>query len=381
MSTALQNGVTRNQNASSAAPYRHSGPVRIGFIALTDCAPLLVADALGLFTKHSVEVELQREAGWATIREKILYRQLDATHSVVGLGLSLRLGLQGMNCPAIAPFVFNLHGNAITLSTDLWRRGVRDAATLGKLVRSAPERMLTLGIVARTSSHNFMLRTWLQSGGIDPDRDVRLVVLPPTQMTGTLSAGLIDGYCVGDPWNSLAVLQGTGWCPAISEDVLPRHPDKVLVTTEDFADQRKEELVGVVRALQEACAFCDLPANREQVVEILHGSGQLRIDRDVLRMSLVGPFDDGTKQRRDVDSFYIFNRYGANEPTEKKADWLADQFIAHGLMPASMASRVRAEARACYRQDIYQQAVVGMTPAARAKSKPKATPAKQPIRA
>jgi len=366
--------VTRDISTPAPGPNRPSEKVRIGFIALTDCAPLLVADGLGYFEKQGIQVELHREAGWASIREKILYGQLDATHAVVGLGLSLRLGLQGLTCPAIVPFVFNLHGNAITLSTDLWRRGVRDAATLGKLVRSAPERMLTLGIVARTSSHNFMMRRWLQSGGIDPDRDVRLVVLPPTQMTGTLSAGLIDGYCVGDPWNSQAVVQGIGWCPAISQDVMPRHPEKVLVTTEDFAARKPDTLSAVVRALHEACAFCDVPKNREQVVEIIHSSGQLRTEREVLRMSLVGPFDDGTKQRKDAESFYIFNRFGANEPTPAKATWLAEAFLKHGLVTPADTERVHAESQACYRRDLYELALgspASSTPKPSSKTTPK----------
>lgn len=337
---------------------RISAPVRLGFIALTDCAPLLVANELALFEKHGVAVELHREVGWATIREKILYRQLDATHSVVGLGLSLRLGLQGMNCPAIVPYILNLNGNAITLSTDLWRRGVRDADSLAKLIRSNPNRLLTFGVVALTSSHNFMLRRWLTSAGINPDKDVRTVVLPPTQMAGILSMGLIDGFCAGDPWNSLAVAKGTGWCAALSEDVLPRHPDKVLVSTEDYAEENEAELKGVIRALHEASIFCDKSENREQVVEILHGSGQLRVDRGVLRMALIGPFDDGTKQRRDVSSFYIFHRDGANEPTVDKSEWLADQFIKNGI--ATNATQVREESKACYRPDIYHGALAGL---------------------
>jgi NitT/TauT family transport system ATP-binding protein len=142
--------------------------VRIGFVALADCAPLLVADALGLFARHGVEVELSREVGWATVREKILYQQLDAAHAIAGLALSLRLGLDGVECPAIAPFVFNLHGNAITLSMDLWRRGVRDGGTLRKLIRSMPERLITLAVVAR----------WMK---VQRDRASEVVHLHPTQ--------------------------------------------------------------------------------------------------------------------------------------------------------------------------------------------------------
>lgn len=213
--------------------------MRLGFIALTDCAPLLVADELGFFERQQVQVELSREVGWATIREKICYQQLDMAHAVVGLALSLRLGLHGVSCQAIVPWVMNLHGSAITLSNDLWQRGVRDLQSLAKLIRSNPDRLLTFGVVARASAHHFILHRWLRSAGIDPEQDVRLVILPPTQMAGTLSMGLIDGYCAGEPWNSLAVSQGTGWCPVISKDVMPLHPDKVLVSTERYAEKTR----------------------------------------------------------------------------------------------------------------------------------------------
>ncbi|WP_166442843.1 CmpA/NrtA family ABC transporter substrate-binding protein [Phragmitibacter flavus] len=338
---------------------RHK-PVRIGFIALTDCAPLLVADALGLFVKQGVEVELSLEIGWATVREKILYGQLDAAHSIVGLGLPLRLQQNGISCPAIVPFVFSLNGNAITLSMDMWRRGVRDAASFAKLIRSTPQRLFTLGIVAQTSSHNFLMRRWLMSGGIDPNKDVRLVVLPPTQMVGALSAGLIDGFCVSDPWNSLAVSRGVGWCPVISEDLMPGHPDKVLVTTETFADERKVEHDGVLRALYESCVFCDKISNREQVVEIILSSGYLRASREILRAALVGPFDNGVKPREDVESFYIFHRDGANQPTHSKGAWLLNEFLAHGLIPPGMRELAAIEVKKCYRPDLYHAAIDDM---------------------
>ena len=346
-------------------------PVRIGFIALTDCAPLLVADELGLFAKQGVEVELHREVGWATIREKILYRQLDAAHAVTGMGLSLRLGLDGRVCRAVAPFVFNLNGNAITLSMDLWRRGVRDAATFGKLVRSMQQKLFTLGVVARTSSHNFMMRRWLQSGGVNPDKDVRIVVLPPTQMTGSLSAGLIDGYCVGEPWNSAAVAAGIGWCPATSEDLMPGHPEKVLLTTEDYVQEHPEEMRAVIRALYEACQFCDRMENRSRVIDILLSGGHVRAHRDVLKPSLTGPFDDGSTLRRKADTFHIFHRNDANAPTRAKAEWLLGEYITHGLIPASARETAREEALACWSAYLFHDALSSSVSLPESESRPK----------
>jgi len=176
--------MSRPASAHAAAP-----ALRIGFIPLTDSAPLLVARERDLFRRHGVRVELSCEVGWATIREKLLYGQVDAAHAIAGLALAMRLGLSTPPCAVVAPFVFNLHGNAITLSRDLWNRGVRDAASLKKLIRSSTSRRFTFGMVSRYSSHSFLLRRWLAAGGIDADRDVRLVALPPTQMAANLGAG------------------------------------------------------------------------------------------------------------------------------------------------------------------------------------------------
>ena len=331
--------------------------MRIGFIPLVDCAPLLVADALGFFAKQGVEVELSREVGWATVREKILYGQLDAAHAIAGLALSLRLGLDGLSCPAIAPLVFNLHGNAITLSMDLWQRGVRDNVTLHKLIRSTPQRLFTFAVVSRSGSHNFLMRRWLKQGGIDPDRDVRLVVLPPTQMAGSLSAGLIDGFCVGEPWNSVTIAKGSGWCPATSEDLAPGHPEKILLTTEDFAAARPGTLNAVIRAVHDACAFCDEPKNRAKVIEVLLASGHMRADRGILKLSLVGPFDNGAGERRSAERFHIFHRDRANVPSPDKAEWIVSSFVEQGLIAPIDASNARRTMSVCWRPDLFHQAI------------------------
>ena len=336
--------------------------LRIGFIELIDCAPLLTAQELGFFEKEGIRVELSREVGWATIRQKVLYHQIDAAHAVAGLAMSLRLGLDGIECPAIAPFVFNLHGHAITLSLDLWRRGVRDAATLKKLIRSSRQRLYTLGIVARSASHNFLLRQWLRSGGIDPDRDVRLVVLPPTQMAGALKEGLIDGFSAGEPWNSSAVVAGAGWCPVTSAELAPHHPEKILLTTEPFAEQQPEILSAVIRALGEACAWCDVPENRPALVKLLTKTPHFHMEAEVLKRSLIGPFQDGTGQSRDARDFYIFHRDHANEPTRDRGEWLVDQFCASGLVPADQRPHVYRTMLSSWRGDLYHQALAHERP-------------------
>jgi ABC-type nitrate/sulfonate/bicarbonate transport system substrate-binding protein len=346
-------------------------PVRIGFQPLVDCAPLLVAREMELFKKHGVKVDLSCEVGWATIREKLLYGQLDAVHAIAGLALAMRLGLSNPPCQVVAPFVFNLHGNAITLSRDLWNRGVRDAASLKKLIRSTPTRRFTFSTVSRFSSHYFLLRQWLTAGGIDAEKDVRIVVLPPTQMVGNLEAGLIDGGCVGEPWNSAAIAGGTGWIAATSEQLAPSHPEKVFLTTEKFIDGHPDEVAAIIAALKEACAFCDESDHRLKVASILHRSGYFAVGEDILKRSLVGPLDLGTGKTSDVSSFYVFHKRDANEPTQQRGQWLLNQFITHGLISSAEKAEATAALAACWTSS---RLPLPQTAAAKTPSKPKKRP-------
>lgn len=324
-------------------------PVRIGFKPLVDCAPLLVAHERELFRKHGVRVDLSCEVGWATIREKLLYGQVDAAHAIAGLALAMRLGLSSPPCRVVAPFVFNLHGNAITLSRDLWNRGVRDAGSLKKLIRSTPTRRFTFSTVSRFSSHYFLLRQWLTAGGIDVEKEVRIVVLPPTQIVGNIEAGLIDGGCVGEPWNSDAVSRGVGWIAATSDQLAPGHPEKVLLTTEGFIEKHPDQSAALVAALREACAFCDDLDNRGEVARILVRSGYFHLQsEESLKRSLVGPLDLGTGKSADVSSFHIFQRRDANEPTGERGRWLLDQFITHGLITPGERPEASLALAACW---------------------------------
>ena len=172
-----------------------------------------MAQQLGLFEKHGIEVVLTREVGWATIRDKIIYGELDAAHAPAGMLVAVTAGIGAVKTDCITGLVLNLHGNAITISQKLWQEGVRDGKTLYDLISHRRDR-LTFGMVYPHSSHAFMLRNWLRSMRIDPDRDIQLVVVPPAQVFANLRAGHLDGYCAGEPWNSLAVMSNAGWIVA-----------------------------------------------------------------------------------------------------------------------------------------------------------------------
>ena len=332
-------------------------PLRVGFVPLTDCAPLVMAQELGLFRKFGLRVKLERELGWATVRDKIIYGELDASHALAAMPVSATLGLGSVPCDCLTALVLNLNGNAITLSNDLWQRGVRDGTTLREEIkRSRHERILTFGVVFPFSSHRHLLRKWLLAHGIDSDRDVRIVVVPPPQMAANLKAGNLDGFCVGEPWNSVAVQSRLGWCAVTSAELDPGHPEKVLIVRREVAERRSEEHLALVAALLEACEFCAVPDNCDQIAATLARPEFVGVPAEILRRGLGGHLDFGGKEIRDVPGFCLFHGSGANEPSSDKAAWALELVRASGLCERSSELNF-AFAKRVFRPDIFDQAV------------------------
>jgi ABC-type nitrate/sulfonate/bicarbonate transport system substrate-binding protein len=332
---------------------RHGRPLWVGFVALSDCAPLVMAQELGLFEAFGLKVKLRREPGWATIRDKILQGEVDAAQAPAGVVFAATLGLGCVPTPCVTGLVLNLHGNAITLSEPLWELGVRDGATLrGHALDHGP---LTFGVAFQYSSHHFLLRRWLRAHDIDPEHDVRLVSVPPPQMFATLQGGHLDGYCVGEPWNSIAVMARQGWCVAVSPEIAPRHPEKVLMVREDFARERAPEHTALMAALLEACRFCQQPENRERMLETLALPQYVNAPIHALRASMCGTFDFGHGRIEKIPDFNVFSGEDVNAPDAEKAAWVANQLTASGvlddaqLLPADSATTI-------FRPDLYAQA-------------------------
>lgn len=331
-------------------------PLRLGFVPLTDCMPLVMAQELGLFRKFGLRVKLERELGWATIREKIIYGALDAAHALAAMPVAATLGLGSIPCECLTALVLNLNGNAITLSNDLWTRGVRDGATLREEIkRSQHDRVFVFGAVFPFSSHRHLLRRWLSSHGIDPERDVRIVIVPPPQMPANLKAGTVDGFCAGEPWNSVAVESRAGWCVATSAELDRGHPEKVLMVRREFAESHSEEHVLLVGALLEACRFCSEPENHERIIATLSRPEYVGVPRDVLRRGVTGRLDLGREDIHEVSDFCIFHGDEANEPSGEKAAWALELIRASGLCPDPSQLNF-AFARRVFRSDIFEQA-------------------------
>jgi len=332
-------------------------PLRVGFLALTDAAPFAVAQERGFFARHGLRVKLTREVGWATIREKIVFGELDAAHALAPMLWSATLGLDCAPCPVLTAFVLNLHGNAITLSSRLWDAGVRDAASLrAEAKRRRGENRITLGVVFPFSSHRLLLRQWLIAAGIRPELDVRIAVVPPAQTFHNLAAGTLDGYCVGEPWNSIAVRAGVGWCPAWSAALDPGHVEKVLMVRADFAEKRAAEHAALVAALADAAAWCDESENRAPLATLLAQRQWINQPARTILPALAGRFDCGHGRIESVPDFHVFSRGEANVPTLARAEALQAELRAAGLLPEAAAARDDLPAQ-LFREDLYREAL------------------------
>jgi len=294
--------------------------VRLGFVPLADAAPLLVARSTGLFEKAGLNVRLEAELGWGTIREKIARGELDAAHALGGLVFSLILGTHTRPCQVRAEAMLSFEGNAITLSRRLWRKGVRDGQSLRLLLRAEAPRRPVFAVVSTVSSHHILLRRWLENSGINPDRDVRIVVLPPPLVGEHMREGHVDGFCAGEPWNSAAVQDGEGWVAATSRTLDAGHPEKVLLLSESFALRDPETTRALRRSLWEACMWCDNPANRLSLPALFQEAGWFGLPDDVLRRSLTGPFDRGYPCAHE-EPLPVFSDRCGNQASRQHAWW------------------------------------------------------------
>jgi nitrate/nitrite transport system ATP-binding protein len=307
----------------------------LGFIPLTDCAPLVVAKERGFFEKHGLtEVNLRREPSWKAIESGVRNQRLDGAMMVAGMPLGMTLGFNGKPpVPVVTGITLSRNGNAITFHRRFLDAGVRNLADFKGYIAANPDQSPILGIVHPTSMHNLMLRYWLASAGIDPDRDVNLMVIPPAQMVANLKSGGIDGYCVGEPWNSRAVNEGLGFVMATDLDIWPGHCEKMMGVREDWATAYPQTHLALVKALLEACDYCDDPRNREDVVALLGRSEYVGADPADIRPGLVDAYATGLGEPQDLPRFNQFSFDKTNCPDRTEALWMMTQMARWGIIP------------------------------------------------
>ena len=309
--------------------------VNIGYIPLTDAAPLIIAKEKGLFAKYGLEiVNLFQEVSWDAIADHTISGELHAAQMVTGLPLALTLGMNGRpSTPISVPLVLSRNGNAITLSTELYSQGVHTLQNLKAAISTVTlERKLTLGIVHDCSMHNLMLRYWLASAGIDPDTDLNLIVIPPQEMVDRLRSGQIDGFCVGEPWNSQAIQEGIGFVIATDLDIWAGNPEKVLGFKESWVQQHPNTHAAIVQAVLEACEYCDEPRHRPEILKLL--TQHLNISAQYIRPGLIGPFNrGGNTLPEQLPRYHQFHIENANCPRRVEGLWVLTQLARWGIVP------------------------------------------------
>ncbi len=329
-------------------------PLRIGFLPLTDAAPLIVAESHGIFARHGVSVELRREVGWATIREKVRLGELDGAHAPAAMLWALELGLGCPPCRVLTAFILNLNGNALTLARSLGEEA-RSSEGLREIVRKRRgAQVLTIGTVYPYSSHNLLIREWLDRSGLAVEKDVRIAVVPPAQMFRNLVAGTIDGYAAGEPWNSIAVNENVGWCPLWSAALRPPQIEKVLLVTQKFAQARTAEHLALVASLAEAAEWCDTPTNRGPLAKLLAEPKYVGLPEHLIAPTLLGRFDAGCGTVESVPDFHIFHAGNSNVPTALKAAGIQAALQHAALIPRQNDLGLP---QGLFREDIYAEAL------------------------
>ncbi|BAY93586.1 MULTISPECIES: ABC transporter ATP-binding/substrate-binding protein [unclassified Tolypothrix] len=310
--------------------------LEIGFMPLTDAAPLIVAQEKGFFAQYGLEnITLRRASTWQEIAKGVVTGKLDAAQMVAGMPLALTLGAGDQKpIPVINALNLSRNANAITLSKRLYNQGVRDLASLKAAINQNPDQIMTLGVVHSTSMQNLVLRYWLAAGGIDPDKDVSLAVIPPTEMVSQLKAGNIDGYCAGEPWNYLAVEQDLGFVAATALEIWSGQPKKVLGVREEWAQKYPQTYLALIKALLEACQYCDDIRNRQEIIELLSRSEYLNIDPAYIRPGFIDPYDRGDgKAPQELTGYNQFYLHQTNYPNRTELLWMVTQMARWGLIP------------------------------------------------
>jgi two-component system, oxyanion-binding sensor len=341
-----------------------SETVRIGFLPLVDAALPILARELGFAEDEGIDLIPVRDFSWATVSDRLLYGHSDAAHLVAPLAIATTLGLGRPATPLSVPFVLGLNGNAITMRPDLAAKVTAvgtpyDVAEIGaKLaaIVAAGGAKLRFAVVHRFSSHNYMLRYWLRGCGIDPDRDVEIVTVAPPFAANALADGEVDGICVGEPWNSVAVDRGAGVIVAVTSQIWLRGVEKVLAMRTARMEAEPELTHRLLRALYRAGEAFVQPERLDAICETLARSDYLDGSPDLIRRAVS---DRLLFARGDVPihvpDFMFQHREAANFPWTSQAAWLYRQMCLAGHAKGNDADY--ATAQGVFRPDVYRAAL------------------------
>jgi len=342
--------------------------VKFGIIPLTDCAPIVIAHEKGFFKKYGLNSEVSKEASWANIRDKVSIGALDGAHMLAGMPIAATLGVGATPKPTITAFSMDLNGNGITVSNELYERMMAadpvamktrptSAIALKKVIdadKKAGKEPMTFAMVFPVSTHNYELRYWMASAGINPDTDVRLIVIPPPQMVANLRSKNIVGYCVGEPWNQRAVELGIGHALVTDYEIWKNNPEKVFGVNLEWAEKYPNTHKAAIKAMLEAAMWADKPENRKEVVKIISAKSYVNAPADVVDNSMTGTWRySKSESPQPMPDYNVFYRYAANYPWLSHAAWYITQMYRWNQLTTPVD--IKNVAGQIYRPDIYRE--------------------------
>ncbi|TDQ42458.1 CmpA/NrtA family ABC transporter substrate-binding protein [Tepidicella xavieri] len=339
--------------AGSDAPEKKE--VRIGFIPLTDCASVVMASVLGFDEKYGVKIIPTKEASWPGVRDKLVNGELDLAHVLYGLVYGVHMGTAGPKKDMAVLMTLNRNGQAITLSRRLADAGARNVNELAKLMAS-DRREYTFAQTFPTGTHAMWLYYWLASAGIHPLRDSKVITVPPPQMVANMRVGNMDGFCVGEPWNHRAILDGIGVTAATTQDVWKDHPEKVLGATAEFVQKNPNTCRAVMAAILEASRWIDAGLqNKLRMAETIAARAYVNTSVDAINQRILGRYQNGLGRTwDDPDHMKFYDGGAVNFPYLSDGMWFLTQHKRWGLIKEH--PDYLKIAREINRIDLYRQA-------------------------
>jgi len=335
--------------------------VRFGIIALTDCSSIVMAHELGYFKQFGIQSVISKEASWAAIRDKLMIGENQATHMLIGMPFASTMGLLGSPVkPMVIPWMLNRNGQAITLNNKLKDAGVKTAKDLKPHVDKAKTAgdPLTFAMTFPPGTHAMWTRYWLGSGGINPDKDVNLITIPPPQMVANMKVDKMDGFCVGEPWNYRAIVDKIGFTAVTTQQMWKDHPEKVCAFTEEFAMKNPKTVKAILKALQLSSVWLDKMENRKQAAEVVSRATCINCPPEIILARLLGEYDYGDGRKEKDPNYMIFSQRECNFPQKTFGLWWLSQFRRWGMVKS--APDYQGIVAKVMRQDLYREAMKEM---------------------
>jgi nitrate/nitrite transport system substrate-binding protein len=335
--------------------------VRFGIIALTDCSSIVMAHELGYFKQFGIQSVISKEASWAVIRDKLTLGENQATHMLIGMPFASSMGLLGSPVkPMVIPWMLNRNGQAITLNNKLLQAGVKTPKDLKPIADKAKAAgdPLTFAMTFPPGTHAMWTRYWLASGGINPDKDINLIVIPPAQMVANMKIDKMDGFCVGEPWNARAIADKIGFTATTTQKMWKDHPEKVCAFTEEFATKNPKTVKAILKALHLSSIWIDKLENRPRMAEVVSQATYINCPPEIIIGRLLGKYDYGDGKQEQDPNYMIFSQRECNFPQRTFGLWWLSQFRRWGMVKS--APDYQGIVSKVMRQDVYLEAMKDM---------------------